>query len=92
MVALLGYVFYVPLSVIIAPPSENFTFDNFFTEVLLRWNGGSIASVLTIVTADLITYAPFGYLYYIYSQTNSTSFTSDQWYQFAAYSLVAYLA
>jgi hypothetical protein len=51
---------------IIAPPSENFTFDNFFLEVFLRWQGGSLASILTIVVADLISFAPLGYLYYMY--------------------------
>ena len=66
LLALLIYVNWVPISMIIAPPSEKFTFDNFFLEVFLRWQGGSVAAVLTFVVADLITFAPLGYLYYMY--------------------------
>lgn len=93
MMALLIYVYWVPIAIIIAPPSQNFTFDNFFTEVLLRWQGGTIVALLTFISADLISYAPLGYLGYIYfTNNNSFALTNDQWYQMAGFSIVAYLA
>lgn len=61
--------------------------------MFLRWQGGSVASVLTFITADLITFAPLGYLYYMYVSTgNSFSFAVDVWIQFAVYSFIAYVA
>jgi len=49
--------------------------------------------MLTIITADLISYAPIAYLMYIYfTNGNSTTFTSDQWYQFGGFSIIGYLA
>lgn len=93
MMALLLHVYWVPISIIIAPPSANFTFGNFFLEVFLRWQSGSVASILAFITADLITFAPLGYLAYMYFTTsNSFNFTTDVWIIFGVTSFLAYLA
>ena len=37
MLALAGYVNYVPIALLFGPSSDNFTFDNFFNEFVVRW-------------------------------------------------------
>jgi hypothetical protein len=72
MMALLIYVYWVPISIIIAPPSENFTFDNFFLEVFLRWQTGSVAAILTFIVADIIALAPLIYVVVMYIISNNS--------------------
>ena len=91
MIAMAAYVNYVPISLWFGPSSDNFTFENFFNEFVVRWQGGSYASILFLIAADLLTYAPFYYLYVLWSGAGSWNFTSNQWYQFSAYSAVAYV-
>ena len=84
------YVMFHPIWIwFTAPVSENFSFDNYFEEVVLRWQIGNIVYILALLVADGISYAPLGSLYYQYYAYNGVS--SDDWELFAGYSVVAWV-
>lgn len=49
---------------------------------------GTAAALLTMIIGDLCTYIPIGWLYYIYSTTNTV--TNDDWTNFGIYNLIAW--
>lgn len=67
MAALGLYVIFHPVWIwFSAPVSENFSFDNYFEEVFLRWQVSTFVIMFVLLIADAIGYAPLGYLGYQY--------------------------
>ena len=92
MFIFLMYVFLQPVAIwLFAPVSKNFTFDQYFTQVFLRWQFGSLSAILTMIAGDIISYIPVGWLIYQSSQNSNGSLTSDDWSNFGAYTLIAWI-
>ena len=61
MIVLLFYVFYQPVSILFTVPySNNFTFNNYFFEVILKWQTGTVFVLGSMVFGDLLTYITIG--------------------------------
>lgn len=86
------YVIFLPVAIwFSAPSSKNFTFDQYFSQVLFRWQFGTSSALSAMLAGDIISYVPLGWLWYTYSQ-NSNNLSRDDWSTFGAYTLVAWLA
>jgi hypothetical protein len=91
MTVLAIYVAWQPIMIwFFAPVSKNFTFENFFTSVVWRWQTGTYAALISMILTDLITYTPFIYLGY-QANAQSGNVTNTDWEYFAGYSIFAWI-
>ena len=91
MTVFLLYVIFQPVAIwFSAPISKNFTFDQYFFQVFLRWQFGTVVALVTMLVGDIISYIPVGYLAYVYTQNNNT-ISNDDWTAFGVECLTAYI-
>ena len=90
MLVLQIYVLWQPIMIwLFAGTSKNFTWDQYLSSIVLRWQLGTFSAIAILISGDLITYIPNIYAVYQSSQQNNTLTDSD-WENYFAYTLTAW--